>query len=168
METNDNLYKPLEPKEIAVEEYIKRILFYDPAPLYQRLSGLIDPLERYNYVNFEVMFPDNPDNSCACGCGLPIKKAKRRWATNDCQKFAMGIWAIIAGKTAYIGWVLGNYLPDTCCKCGSHEAVECDHVIPVNRNGGASWLSNFQFLCKECHKIKTREDNGWVKLKTTK
>lgn len=161
----DNLYQPLEHRDLQVEEYITRLLFEDPAPAYERVKDLFDPYSRYNkQITFDYMFPKREDGLCSCGCGRPVKKAKKQWASNECQKYAIGVWLIITGNTQYIHGILKNYTPEACFKCGE-SPCEADHIVPVNGGGGGSWLSNFQFLCKECHKIKTREDNGWKQLK---
>lgn len=165
METIDNLYKPLPYKELDSEEYIIRLLFEDPKYVYDRVKDLFNPLLRYNkQIAFNQLFPDSKDGLCSCGCGKPVKKSKKNWASNECQKFAIGAWMIITGNTQYIHGILKHYTPEACCKCGN-APCEADHIIPVNQGGGGSWLSNFQFLCKECHKIKTREDNNWKPLK---
>lgn len=164
----DNLYNSLPIKEMKLEEYLRRLFFESPAPAYERIKEWFDPYKRYNnHIAFNQMFPDSVDGLCSCGCGKPVKKAKKNWASNECQKYAIGVWLIITGNTQYIGGVLKQYTPDVCVKCGA-SPCEADHIVPVNRGGGGSWLSNFQFLCKECHKIKTREDNGWVQLKKPK
>ncbi|GEM_PF-1384377 len=167
METTVNLYAPLPAKEfnVPLAEHIQRILLLDPSYIYERIKGVLNPLSRYNdAVTFDVLFPQNNNGICDCGCGRPVK-GKKRWHSMECMNFATGVWQIINGRTQYIQWILSNYKEPICCKCGN-QPCEADHIIPVNGGGGGSWLSNFQFLCKECHKIKTRQDNGWVELKT--
>ena len=39
-------------------------------------------------------------------------------------------------------------------------ARELDHIIPLSK-GGEDIEDNWQGLCIECHKAKTRQDNGW-------
>ncbi|MEV3860723.1 HNH endonuclease [Streptomyces sp. NPDC050095] len=42
----------------------------------------------------------------------------------------------------------------TCQRCGAHENLEVDHIVPVSRGG--SWeLSNLWVLCRPCHRTKT-------------
>jgi len=41
-----------------------------------------------------------------------------------------------------------------CCKCGSSDRLELDHVQPVFL-GGKSILSNYQVLCKSCNCSKS-------------
>ena len=131
--TQEELYKPLEFKEIEAPDYVKRILFFDPSELYSKLT--IDPLLRYNPIGFLDIFPDRNDGFCDCGCGKVLKKSKKKWATTDCLKFATGVWNVLTGQTPYIGWLLGYYMPNTCFKCGNFPC-EADHIIPVNKGGG--------------------------------
>lgn len=45
--------------------------------------------------------------------------------------------------------------PGRCVKCGSHEKLEFDHVIPV-ADGGSSTDRNVQLLCEACNRAKGR------------
>lgn len=36
--------------------------------------------------------------------------------------------------------------------------IHLDHTLPVKKGGGGCWLSNYQLLCEECHKIKTKQE----------
>ena len=40
-----------------------------------------------------------------------------------------------------------------CCKCGSNEKLEFDHIIPVVK-GGSSTERNIELLCEECNRKK--------------
>ncbi|MBI2359083.1 MAG: HNH endonuclease, partial [Deltaproteobacteria bacterium] len=42
-----------------------------------------------------------------------------------------------------------------CVKCGTHEKLEFDHVIPV-ADGGSSTDRNVQLLCEACNRAKGR------------
>jgi 5-methylcytosine-specific restriction endonuclease McrA len=47
-----------------------------------------------------------------------------------------------------------------CFSCGIISKYwDAHHIIPVFKGGGACDLNNFQTLCKECHKKKTRDYN---------
>ena len=66
-----------------------------------------------------------------------------------------------------------------CCQCGSNDQVAADHIRPVelyilDAIRGVDSIENImyechsiehnrQFLCKECHRIKTNEDRIWIK-----
>lgn len=45
-----------------------------------------------------------------------------------------------------------------CRACGG-PASEVDHIVPLSR-GGSRDRSNLQALCRECHREKTRRENG--------
>lgn len=41
--------------------------------------------------------------------------------------------------------------------------IHLDHIIPVHQGGGACWLSNYQFLCIDCHKEKSKKEKYSLK-----
>ena len=44
-----------------------------------------------------------------------------------------------------------------CRSCGVfHKNWEADHIVPVFLGGGYTGISNFQTLCPECHKQKSK------------
>ena len=48
-----------------------------------------------------------------------------------------------------------------CARCGrwaSWESFEVDHVKPLAA-GGSHWPPNWQCLCRDCHRFKTRDEN---------
>ena len=45
-----------------------------------------------------------------------------------------------------------------CVKCGS-EGSDLDHIISIHRGGDLFSRDNLQWLCKACHKLKTRIEN---------
>ena len=53
-----------------------------------------------------------------------------------------------------------------CEKCGTAQeeleenglTLECDHIIPIVKNGANDWQTNAQALCPACHRTKTTED----------
>ena len=49
-----------------------------------------------------------------------------------------------------------------CANCGldyGYYGWEADHILEVVNGGGGCGLDNFQTLCTECHKEKTRKLN---------
>ncbi len=54
---------------------------------------------------------------------------------------------------AWRAWQRDEWLEDSCCRCGSTENLELDHIIPVACNG-MSVRSNAQTLCRKCHTRK--------------
>lgn len=158
---------PLPLKEFKADPYIKRVLLCDPVLFYERCRKIINPFTRYNYVSFDVMFPDCGD-LCSCGCGKLVPKRKKKFATQDCERFAIGVWTVISGKQGFPLYALTKYY-DTetgvrCAKCGE-PFIDLDHIIPIAQGGGGCWLNNYQFLCENCHKAKTALDNNWKKSK---
>jgi hypothetical protein len=53
----------------------------------------------------------------------------------------------------------------TCVKCGSKKDLQADHIKPFSIFPKLRLdINNGQTLCKNCHKIKTKED--WAIIKT--
>ena len=141
-------------------EWHKRVLFLDPSDIYSRVN--IRPYERVQtHLTFAEMFPAKPDAACACGCGAAISGRRRRWASDDCTKFATTVWAIIDGQAGTISTFVKKYYGAKCSICGTRKELKADHIIPVKHGGGGCWLSNFQLLCHFCHVAKTNKDFGW-------
>lgn len=42
---------------------------------------------------------------------------------------------------------------NACVQCGSHDDLQCDHIIEV-RNGGLPDLGNLRTLCGPCHRSR--------------
>ena len=38
--------------------------------------------------------------------------------------------------------------------------IHVEHIVPVHRGGGGCWLGNYQLMCEDCHKRKTKLDRG--------
>lgn len=36
--------------------------------------------------------------------------------------------------------------------------IHVEHITPVHKGGGGCWLGNYQLLCEDCHKEKTKLD----------
>lgn len=49
-----------------------------------------------------------------------------------------------------------------------YDNIDIDHIVPVKLGGGGCWLSNYQPLCKPCHKTKTVADFNWKMPKLRK
>ncbi|MFK0295486.1 HNH endonuclease [Streptomyces sp. NPDC090442] len=45
-----------------------------------------------------------------------------------------------------------------CYRCGSPQATEVDHIVPVAR-GGSDDLVNLAAICRSCHRTKTAEES---------
>ena len=147
-------------------EWHKRVLFLDPAEIYDRIP--VKPFQRLQtHLTFPEMFPVRADKTCACSCGAPITGRRRRWASDDCTKFATTVWAIIDGQVGIIVAFVKKYYGSKCSVCGARQTLKADHIIPVKHGGGGCWLSNFQLLCHSCHVVKTNQDFGWKQNKIT-
>ena len=46
-----------------------------------------------------------------------------------------------------------------CVECGKAGRLECDHVVPLERNGDPFDMANLQTLCRSCHIAKTAAEN---------
>lgn len=74
-------------------------------------------------------------------------------------------------KDAKVG--VGKYMCNHCKKLFVKEHIEVDHIEPAGREARdleslLAYIRNneqnaLQVLCKSCHKIKTKEDNVWIK-----
>ena len=158
---------PLPFKPLKNKDWRNRVLFFDPTPIFQNLS--LNPYTRGQQVSIKHLFPKN-GKTCGCGCGQQIPGKKTRWATTECQLFAIDVWAIITGRTETITKHLKKYHRWKCSQCGSRERthelktgkvisrLKIDHIVPVKHGGGACWLNNYQVLCHDCHVSKTKVD----------
>lgn len=177
---NHELIKPLPEKEIVFDAWyaakhpdrlpmMKRVLFFDPTPLYERVKDKINPNKRHQGIQMEDIFPKQDVPVCACGCGKPTdhgankdgsKLWHRKWAHDNCQRFANDVLSIMNnyfGKPAYY---VSLYWGEKCCQCPNTTMLELDHIVRVKHGGGACWLSNYRWLCKDCHNKKTNQDFG--------
>lgn len=175
---NDQLI--IDLPELLSERY-KRVITLDPAPYFERAYTIPDfsHYKRRNSVQSEIIFPQEDKSICACGCGQKLKGRRRRWATDECHRFSIKVLMIISGEKEIISGIIrelqGGY---KCFICGDTDSdlwkkhsrgengyekessvrLELDHIIPVHKGGGCSWLGNYQIICNPCHKKKTRND----------
>lgn len=158
------------PEELIEKRaWMMRVLFFDPLPVYERihLSEIrCSPYKRTNTLFMDVLWPQMVKGQCACGCGKVLESGRRRWASEDCHKFAEDIYWILYGSVErgriarytalYYG---GDIWSNVCSGCGEMgKEIQQDHIIPVHAGGGLCWLSNYQPLCTDCHKLKTKAD----------
>ena len=155
------LYAPLPYKKTRVKlAWKKRVLFFDPADVYKRIE--INTFKRIQTkLEMGKIFPKSNIDICACGCGQKLSFRRKRWATDDCARFATAVWEIIDGRQRPIASLLYHYYGKTCNSCFSKSALRLDHIVPVKHGGGGCWFSNYQFLCHACHVKKTNLDFGW-------
>ena len=78
-----------------------------------------------------------------------------RWASNQCATNAYNLFSIIKGVNSAIRKAIFDIDKGCCRMCGVYsESWDADHIIAVQNGGGGCDISNFQTLCKECHKEK--------------
>ena len=156
--------KPLSDIELKCAESIKRVLFFDPTEIYNRINSEFDsfnPFSRHPYITVGFLFP-TIENLCACGCGKELTGRRKRYATDSCGQFVTRIYFILTGRKNTISNLLGKYNGgQKVCKCGSGLDIELDHLHSVAFGGGGGWLSNYEFKCKKCHREKTNSDFGF-------
>jgi len=150
------IYQQITPHAETTNRLAKRILEFDPTPVYGRIE--VNPFKRFQKnITHGQMFPNRPDNTCACGCGRYLTGRRTRWATSECGWFASAVYEIICGYTRTIRKYVLNET-HRCESCGTNYWEEIDHIVPVCRGGGGCWLNNYQKLCSSCHKAKTKLD----------
>ncbi len=142
------------------------------------LSSL-DPYQRIHTGGVVRIFPKRTDGLCACGCGVKLPPQRRRWASNDCGRAAWIFYSIRSGNSQVIRSAVFKRDGGVCGGCGFtcdtrlqgpmpflkqwsilRRKWEADHIIPIEKGGGACGLENFQTLCEYCHKTKTKEQAG--------
>ncbi len=121
----------------------------------------VDAFSRTQDISMAKAYPSPPDGSCACGCGKRLRGRRRRWASDDCGDFAYYALAIHRGYSSTIRYIVGLRDDGLCAECENQSARwgswEADHILSVVEGGGGLGLDNFQTLCADCHKEKTRE-----------
>lgn len=150
----------------SVEE---RIMSLNP----QDINGfyLLNKFKRSQSVKFELLFPKKKNGICDCGCGEKLEGKRTRYATDECCEFAQSVWGILSNHSQTLDRFLKIKFKDWACfNCGimdkykvyknglSVNAIQKDHIIPVHKGGGGCWLDNYQLLCDDCHKLKTKQD----------
>lgn len=123
-----------------------------------KTKNKIDKFKRYQSgLPMETLFPIRTDGLCACGCGRRLTGKKRRWATKDCTVKAVNYFKIVKGDGKTIRHALQLRDKGVCACCGVKTIDwDADHIVPVFKGGGGCDLDNFQTLCKQCHKAKTK------------
>lgn len=173
---NYDLIRPLPERDIVFGEakllrkkdiYL-RVLFFDPAPLYERVKHKLRPTGRHQGIQMEDIFPKLPDPICACGCGKAPKSGSyknektwhRKFATEACQQFCNDVLSIMNNYFGKPAFYIDLYEGHKCSECPETNMLELDHVVGVKHGGGACWLSNYVWRCKACHTKKTNKDFG--------
>lgn len=180
MEISTQLISPLPVKSIQWSDWWlerptliaqhERVLFFDPKSLYGRIS--IDPFKRHQGLSMDAVFPKNETGQCACGCDVKPKEYSNgkfhKWSTPVCQSFASDVLSIINNYFEKPSKYMTLYSGKICDECKDDSKkydLQLDHIIGVKQGGGGCWLSNYRWLCHDCHRIKTCADFGWKNKK---
>ncbi len=106
----------------------------------------------------EYLYPKLP-GICACGCNVILTGRKTKWASRECNDKVYKLFSIIKGNNSTIRKEVFNRDEGFCRNCGVYDHKwEADHILPVHKGGGGCTLENFQTLCYDCHKEKTKKD----------
>lgn len=178
-------YRKINWNGVLSSEHHDKVAFYDPSDLYARIHEKLDPFARRQDLAIRTSFP-NEKGICGCGCQVALTGRRTRWATEDCMEWASSIHLIIVGDNQLIAFYLRAYYGDKCNWCDrtpnqiynedlahlsyddpqwNRSYLMVDHIFPVAKGGGGSWLINYQLLCHKCHVEKTNEDFGWNQAK---
>lgn len=168
----DNCRIPLKGKELPeyVKPHVKRVMFFDPTEVYKRIADKLDPYKRHQNIKVHNTFPKKENGLCGCGCGKELTGRRTRWVTEECGLFAYYVNNIIKGDSDLVRRLILRYYFDGsefCTECGVNweGKIQIDHTVAVMNGGGGCWLSNYNPLCSDCHKDKTKLD---FKSKKTK
>ena len=73
------------------------------------------------------------------------------------RKTSRSRWEKVAKQVA----ARANYLCEQCDKRGKTTVGnQADHIIPISK-GGTDDMENLQWLCDDCHRVKTAMDQGY-------
>jgi len=154
-----------------LHEQMQKLVLYDPSEVYERLDKLksINPFKRFNSIGMCFIFPPKGNGICSCGCGKQLTGRQSVWGGSICRRFPLNIQAVLSGHSL-LRSICTNIFSSDCVDCGISEweskAVhELDHICPVKLGGGCSWLNNYEFRCKTCHRKKTNKDFGFKEFK---
>lgn len=145
-----------------MNQFIQRVLAFDATAAIARgfERGALQAHVRFQaYATIPDFFEQPAPKECTCGCGLPLTGRRRRWATDECADFGLVVMSILKCDADLIRRYLIEQHGEGCKHCGvTGEPLQVDHIIPVHQGGGGRWLDNYQLLCVDCHKIKTKQD----------
>lgn len=128
-------------------------------------GATLNPYKRYQSgLRVSDVFPYREDNLCAFGCNTELVGRRKRWCSDECHKKALIKFWIIKGDNKVIRDELRKRDHFQCAVCGKvDENWAADHIVEVRHGGGACTLDNFQTLCSDHHKEKTK--NNYKKSK---
>lgn len=122
------------------------------------ISQIFDPYKRRQNIQLSK-FTKSINGYCACGCGIKLKGRQKKWASKECCSNFYAQYEIYRGNATVIRNQVYYRDKGYCRMCGVLDYNwQADHIIPVHKGGGACGLENFQTLCLDCHKEKTKKD----------
>lgn len=149
---------PFTRSDEEVARILGRVEAMDP------VLPALDPYQRIQPgLGLRACYPGRLDRTCVCGCGDELKGRRTRWATDDCCDAAFWAMEVHAGRSPTIRFLLSLRDRGVCASCGHRDqsarwgSWEADHILSVVEGGGGRGLDNFQTLCADCHREKTRE-----------
>lgn len=167
--------KPLPKKEIIWDEWylerpelikkIEKVLYFDPTEVYKLAAHRIDPHKRHQSLIRNELFPGEIKGVCACGCTDKPKEYSTgkfsMWASSVCSGFTADVQSIINNYFKVPQKYIDIYYGHRCGECGENpHNLQLDHTVGVKQGGGGCWLSNYKWLCHDCHVAKTNRDFG--------
>lgn len=154
-----------------------KIFQLDPGPFYEKVIHQLNPFKRQNWLLMEHLFPDLQNGLCSCGCEKELSGRRTRWSSDECKILPLQIFSILTGRSEHIKSILFQVYEYKCFKCersnkdfndGYTSNIHLEHTLSVKHGGGGCWLSNYKFMCVDCHRNKTNADFGWkTKQKTS-
>lgn len=123
----------------------------------------IDKFKRYqSQLRVHHLYPAKKDGVCDCGCGQELTGRQRRWASTACTDRVVKEFKIIKGDTQVIREEVQKRDKGVCAECQEPKQSswewQADHIVEVRHGGGGCGLDNFQTLCTDCHKKKTKKN----------
>ena len=126
--------------------------------LLSKAKNLNKSQRKQTKLKMSNLFPKPRKGKCRCGCRKKVKPPRRLWATYECNWRAYEYYSLIRGYSKAIRRFVYERDKGICKHCDLKCAPrnwEADHIIEVVNGGGGCDLSNFQTLCRKCHKKKT-------------
>ncbi len=158
------LFKKIDRPYTTRMPHRMRVMETDPARFVPIVEKYGNRKLRYSSISMKHLFPKRDDGMCVCGCGAQLTGRRAKYATDTCSKYCEAVWGIISCHNGILdGYVMDLY-GHKCANCDDRTGLEVDHIIEVCDGGARAWLSNYQLLCKRCHKAKTNQSRIERKL----
>lgn len=143
-DTQKLLHMMADTEDVAVDAMLEKII--REAAM---CRGLLDGPERtWTGGRYSSLFQHRDVQE------LSPDSAERMWRVRIASANSRARKLGISGELTYEGWImiLGQH-GCVCTRCGSHEYLCIDHVVPLSL-GGPNIDSNTQPLCRDCNSQK--------------